>query len=208
MHRKDEPRTLGACSRDRQKPTSKHGAGAAGLGSRAQLTARWEHAYLRLPGEGRRLWGSPTALTELRLWFSFPSWAGWGLELAPTGTPRSPGWMLPSLLCFRCPQPRAGNKYPRSLGLCVCAGGGSPAFLQKKSLFAAAGRCLEHSRDPFFQLLFFFSPPHICSPKGASCKVPPLHPSGEAGMCSNQPRLLPQLAPIPSSPTHGRWDTQ
>lgn len=207
MHRKDEPRTLGACSRDRQKPTSKHGAGAAGLGSLAQLTARWEHAYLRLPGEGRRLWGSPTALTELRLWFSFPSWAGWGLGLAPTGTPRSPGWMLPSLLCFRCPQPRAGNKYPRSLGLCVCAGGGSPAFLPKKKPFCCRWAMPGAQQRSLFPAPFFFFPPHICSPKGASCKAPP-YPSGEAGMCSNQPRLLPQLAPIPSSPTHGRWDTQ
>lgn len=186
MHRKDEPRTLGACSRDRQKPTSKHGAGAAGLGSRAQLTARWEHAYLRLPGEGRRLWGSPTALTELRLWFSFPSWAGWGLELAPTGTPRSPGWMLPSLLCFRCPQPRAGNKYPRSPGLCVCAGGGSPAFLPKKSLFAAAGRCLEHSRDPFFQLLFFFPPTHLQS-QGSQLQSASPTPAGKPGCARTSP---------------------
>lgn len=53
---------------------------------------------------------------------------------------------------------------------------------------------------------FFFFPPTSAVPGEPAAKRLP-YPSGEAGMCSNPPRLLPQLAPIPSSPTHGRWDT-
>lgn len=188
MHRKDEPRTLGACSSDRQKPTSKHGAGAAGLGSRAQLTARWEHAYLRLPGEGRRP-GQPHSPHSAQALLFLPLLGRLGAGAGPHRHPRSPGWTLPPLLCFRCPQPGAGNKHPRSPGLCVRAGGGSPAG---KAFLLPLGDAWSTAEIPLSSPFFFFSP-HICSPRGASCKAPPLPQRGSRDV----------LEPAPAAPAAG-----
>lgn len=50
VHRKDDPRTLSACSSDLRSQHQRPGrCGRAG----SPLTARWEHAPLRLPGEGK-----------------------------------------------------------------------------------------------------------------------------------------------------------
>lgn len=92
VHRKDDPRTLSACSSVRSKHQSRGRCCRAV--EPAQLTARWEHAYLRLPGEGKEAGGSPApcyaaATAQAPLRHCFPSEQGGGLHWSPpsTGTP-------------------------------------------------------------------------------------------------------------------------
>lgn len=121
----------------------------------------------------------------------------------PPQAPQEPWLDAPSPALLQVPSARSREQTsPQPGAVCACRRG-QPS---RKSLSAATGRCLEHSRDPFIQPLFFFFPPTSAVPGEPAAKRLP-YPSGEAGMCSNPPRLLPQLAPIPSSPTHGRWDT-
>lgn len=139
VHRKDDPRTLSACSSVRSKHQSRGRCCRAV--EPAQLTARWEHAYLRLPGEGKEAGGSPApyyaaATAQAPLRHCFPSEQGGGLHWSPPKhrNPSSPGGMLPSLLCFRCPQasscagattePQAHNSRARWINSSLAAWGG------------------------------------------------------------------------------------
>lgn len=121
MHRKDDPRTLSACSSDRQKQTSKDGqvrqgwgAGpAAGpVGTRIPASPRGGEG-----AEGSRLPAAP------QLGAGFPL-RGLGAWEGPRGQGHSQGWgvhgpavghTFPSLLCFSRPQTSNCTGRPPSL---------------------------------------------------------------------------------------------
>lgn len=232
MHRKDDPRTLSACSSVRSKHQSRGRCCRAV--EPAQLTARWEHAYLHLPGEGKEAGGSPVphcaaATAQAPLRHCFASEQGGGLYWSPPQAqePQQPWWdaPFPSLLqVFSGKQLCWGHHSLRHTtastvdkqlsgslrgrGICSAWSKGTACRRPKPTCLQSVGSGWIKAfkrRSAAKQRPLFLDPfPHFCRPRVAKRL---LYPSTEAGMCLNQPWLHSQLDPIPFSPTHRPWDT-
>ena len=135
------------------------------------------------------------------------------------------GRMFPSLLCFSRPQTSNCTGPPPSLehnrlstvgkrlpGRPGHAPHGSEGTVQAGNQSRQrTGKCLERGRLREGPQRSSTAQTPFSAPTVPGARRPLqtriLHPSGEAGMCSNQPWLLSQLDPAPFSPTHGPWDT-
>jgi len=198
--RLQEPRCAGRTIPGHSAPAaasvrSKHQrSGRCGrAGEPAQPTARWEHACLHLPREGKRVRAAGSPLRPVGYWFASEQAGGLG-----RGTP---GEGCRALL-------RDGGSLPSSASAVLKPG--RPGHAPRSS---------EGTGDPSCPWTADREVPGAWPERNATAQTPTapgagrllqtrmLHPSGEAGMCWNQPWLLSQLDPAPFSPTHGRWDT-
>lgn len=117
----------------------------------------------------------------------------------PPQAPQEPWLDAPSPALLQVPSARSREQTsPQPGAVCACRRG-QPS---RKSLSAATGRCLEHSRDPFIQPLFFFFPPHLQS-QGSQLQSASPTPAGKPGCARTRPGCSRSWLPFHPPPPTG-----